>query len=164
MKFAIKHEIKGRIRAHALQTRMTLEQADRMQYYLESQNMITSAKVQNRTGDFVVYYVGDREEVIETLRKFEYEKVDLPEKYIQNSGRGLNQKYWDKLIESVILHFGNKIFLPYPIRSGITAVKSIKYLWTGVRVLLKGKIEVPVLDATAIGVSVFCWISKQQVQ
>ena len=67
----------------------------------------------------------------------------------------LNQEYWDKLVETVIYHYGNKLFLPYSVRACITAVKSVKYLWMGVRTLAKGKIEVPVLDATAIGVSMF---------
>ena len=69
--------------------------------------------------------------------------------------RELNQEYWDKLVETVIYHYGNKLFLPYSVRACITAVKSVKYLWMGVRTLTKGKIEVPVLDATAIGVSMF---------
>ena len=155
MKFVIKHEIKGRIRAHAAQYRMTFEQADRMQYYLESQEMITSAKVQNRTGDFTICYKGNREKVIKLLQTFRYEEVDIPENYAQNSGRELNQEYWDKLVETVIYHYGNKLFLPYSVRACITAVKSVKYLWMGVRTLAKGKIEVPVLDATAIGVSMF---------
>ena len=105
MKFVIKHEIKGRIRAHAVQYRMTFEQADRMQYYLESQDMITSAKVQNRTGDFTICYKGDREKVIKLLQTFRYEEVDIPENYAQNSGRELNQEYWDKLVETVINYF-----------------------------------------------------------
>ena len=77
MKFVIKHEIKGRIRAHAVQYRMTFEQADRMQYYLESQDMITSAKVQNRTGDFTICYKGDREKVIKhsVMRKLTFRKI-----------------------------------------------------------------------------------------
>ena len=139
MKFVIKHEIKGRIRAHAVQYRMTFEQADRMQYYLESQDMITSAKVKNRTGDFTICYKGDREKVIKLLQTFRYEEVDIPENYAQNSGRELNQEYWDKLVETVIYHYGNKLFLPYSVRACITAVKSVKYLWMGVRTLAKGK-------------------------
>ena len=74
MKFVIKHEIKGRIRAHAVQYRMTFEQADRMQYYLESQDMITSAKVQNRTGDFTICYKGDRDKH-SVMRKWTFRKI-----------------------------------------------------------------------------------------
>lgn len=105
--------------------------------------MITSAKVQNRTGDFTICYKGDREKVIKLLQTFRYEEVDIPENYAQNSGRELNQEYWDKLVETVIYHYGNKLFLPYSVRACITAVKSVKYLWMGVRTLAKGKIEVP---------------------
>ena len=74
--------------------------------------------------------------------------------YLQNSGRELNREYWDKLVNKVFLYGANKIFLPNPIRECITLTKSVKYLWNGVRTLASRKIEVPVLDATAIGVSI----------
>lgn len=57
----------------------------------------------------------------------------------------------------VILHYGTKLFLPISVRDVIATVKSVKYVCEGVRTLLKGKIEVPVLDGTAIGVSVIPW-------
>ena len=87
------------------------------------------------------------------LRHFSYQKVDVPETFLQNSGRELNRTYWDKLVNKVVLRMGSKMFLPYPIRAGITMVRSVKYLWAGVSALAKGRIEVPVLDGTAIGVS-----------
>lgn len=113
MKFQIKHEIKGRIRIHAAQTRMTFAQADTLQYYLTGYD------------------------------------------FIKNSGREMNRFYWDKLMDQVILHYGTQIFLPMSIRAGIATMKSVKYIWEGLCTLAKGKIEVPVLDGTAIGVSVF---------
>ncbi|HIX59699.1 MAG TPA: heavy metal translocating P-type ATPase [Candidatus Blautia gallistercoris] len=153
MKFVIRHEIKGRIRIHILQSRMTFEQADRLQYYLSRQSFITSAKVRERVQDASICYQGEREAVIQALRKFRYQNVKVPETYLQNSGRQMNREYWDKLVNRVVLHVGMKIFFPYSIRSKIITLKALKYLWNGIRTLAKRRIEVPVLDATAIGVS-----------
>lgn len=153
MRFVIKHEIRGRIRIHVLQNRMTDEQADTLQYYLSRQKFVTAVKVQERMQDVVICYVGNREEMIQVLQKFQYEQAEVPDVFLQNSGRALNREYWDKLVNKVVLHTGNKLFLPYPLRAGIAAVKSIKYIWEGIATLAKGKMEVPVLDATAIGVS-----------
>lgn len=155
MKFVVKHEIKGRIRVHFCQKRMTFEEADTLQYYLDSQEMITSSKVQERTQDATICYTGEKSAVIALLRSFHYEKVDVPDVYRQNSGRETNREYWDKLVTKVVVHYGNKLFLPMPIRTVITGVKSVKYIYQGIHTLLQCKIEVPVLDATAIGVSMF---------
>lgn len=155
MKFVVKHEIKGRIRVHFYQKRMTFEEADTLQYYLDSQEMITSSKVQERTQDATICYTGEKSAVIALLRSFQYEKVDVPDVYRQNSGRETNREYWDKLVTKVVVHYGNKLFLPMPIRTVITGVKSVKYIYQGIHTLLQRKIEVPVLDATAIGVSMF---------
>ena len=155
MKFVVKHEIKGRIRVHFCQKRMTFEEADTLQYYLDSQEMITSSKVQERTQDATICYTGEKSAVIALLRSFHYEKVDVPDVYRQNSGRETNREYWDKLVTKVVVHYGNKLFLPMPIRTVITGVKSVKYIYQGIHTLLQRKIEVPVLDATAIGVSMF---------
>ena len=155
MKFVVKHEIKGRIRVHFCQKRMTFEEADTLQYYLDFQEMITSSKVQERTQDATICYTGEKSAVIALLRSFQYEKVDVPDVYRQNSGRETNREYWDKLVTKVVVHYGNKLFLPMPIRTVITGVKSVKYIYQGIHTLLQRKIEVPVLDATAIGVSMF---------
>ena len=155
MKFIIKHEIKGRMRVHLLQNRMTFEQADTLLYYLSSQKLVTGVKVREKTQDATINFVGDREEVIRALKVFHYETAKVPETYLKNSGRELQNEYWEKLVNKVVMRMGSKMFLPVSVRSVITAVKSVKYLWHGVRTIAKGKLEVPVLDATAIGVSIF---------
>ena len=152
MKFVIKHEIKGRI--HILQSRMTFEQADTLEYYLSNNKMVTSVKVRERLQDATISYIGAREDIIKLLTSFKYDNVEVPDVYLQNSGRELNREYWDKLVNKVFLYGANKVFLPNPIRECITLTKSVKYLWNGVRTLANRKIEVPVLDATAIGVSI----------
>jgi len=154
MKFVIKHEIKGRIRIHILQSRMTFEQADTLEYYLSNNKLVTSVKVRERLQDATISYIGSREDIIKLLTSFKYNNVEVPDVYLQNSGRELNREYWDKLVNKVFLYGANKIFLPNPIRECITLTKSVKYLWNGVRTLANRKIEVPVLDATAIGVSI----------
>lgn len=155
MKFQIKHEIKGRIRIHAAQKRMTFAQADTLQYYLTGYDFVQSVKIRERTCDITISFSGDREDVIHVLRRFSYERIEVPEEFIKNSGREMNRFYWDKLVNQAILHYGTKIFLPMSVRAGIATVKSVKYIWEGLCTLAKGKIEVPVLDGTAIGVSVF---------
>lgn len=155
MRFVIKHEIRGRIRVHVLQKRMTYEQADTLYYYLNRKQNVTSVKVYERSQDVTVSYVGSREEIIRLLKQFSYETTEVPDAFLQNSGRQLNDMYWEKLVNKVVLRGANKLFLPYTLRAGITIIKSIRYIWQGIQTLMKGKIEVPVLDATAIGVSIF---------
>lgn len=153
MKFYIKHESRGRIRIHLAQKRMSSVQAETLLYYLQNQKQVSVAKVYDRTGDAVICYQGERSEIIRMVQTFHYEKVELPTGLIESSGRELNNEYQEKLISKVIYHFGRKWFLPAPIRTAYTAVVSVKYIWKGIQTLAKGKIEVPVLDATAIGVS-----------
>jgi heavy metal translocating P-type ATPase len=154
LKFKIEHEIKGRLRIHIIQNGMTCEQADILQYYLTGQLMVTAVKVRERTQDVTVSYIGDRDKMFEVLKAFSYETVDVPEVYIDNSGRRLNDEYWQKLINKLVLRMGNKFFLPAQIKAGITVLKSVKYIWNGIKTLAARKIEVPVLDATSIGVSI----------
>ena len=154
MKFIIKHEIKGRLRIHVFQERMTDTEADTLCWFLEKQENVTDAKVYERTADAVICYRGDREELLNMLRGFSYEKVDVPENVLASSGRKLNSAYREKLIAKLVLHYGGKMIIPYPLRKIWLTVKAAGYIWKGLKCLRKRKIEVPVLDATAIGVSV----------
>ncbi len=154
MKFIIKHEIRGRMRIHICQQTMSFRQADMLLYYLQAQDKVTRAKVYERTADAVIYYQGSRENVMERIKAFRYDRVEVPEEVLDNSGRELNTGYREKLIGKVVMRFMGKIFLPVPVRNVYTAWKSIGYIYQGIRCLMKGKIEVPVLDAAAIGVSV----------
>lgn len=153
MKFYIKHESRGRIRIHLAQKRMSSVQAETLLYYLQNQNQVSFAKVYDRTGDAVICYEGERAAVIRMIQLFHYEEVELPTGLLESSGRALNNEYQEKLISKVIYHFGRKWLLPAPICAIYTTVVSVKYIWKGIQTLAQGKIEVPVLDATAIGVS-----------
>lgn len=153
MKFVIKHEIRGRIRVHLIGKAMSFAQADTLQYQFEQMKDVTAVKVQERTMDVTICYIGSRKHIIMALGQFSYDKVEVPEVYLKNSGREMNRFYWDKLVDQTVVHFVNKIFLPAPLRAGIATVRSVKYIVQGVKTLAKRKIEVPVLDATAISVS-----------
>ena len=153
MRFKIEHEIRGRVRLHICQKRMTCRQADQLEYFLTKLNGVISVKVVERNQDVVICYSDNREEMLRTIQRFSYEKAEAPESYLQNSGREMNGEYWEKMVNHVVLHYGKKIFLPLPVRTFLTTLKSVKYIWKGVRTLAKCRIEVPVLDATAIGVS-----------
>lgn len=153
MKFTIKHESRGRMRVHMEQYRMTYEQADTLLYVIHNHRNVTFVKVYDRTADAVIEYVGDREEIIELLRHFHYESANVPQTVIKTSGRELNNSYQEKLIGSVVWHYSKKLLLPLPIRIALTIGRSVKYIGIGLKCLLQRKIEVPVLDATAITVS-----------
>lgn len=142
------------MRVHFLGSTMTYRQADTLLYYLENKSEVISAKVYERTGDAVIRYKGDRRRILEMLRSFCYDKVVVPNEVLETSGRALNAAYQEKIIDKILFRWMRKWFLPYPMTALYTAAMSVKYIYQGLKILCKGKIEVPVLDATAIGVSI----------
>ncbi len=154
MKFKIKHEIKGRIRVRAIMKHMTAKEADLLEYALSNKEGITSVRVNERTADVVLCYKIDRATVLSYLRKCHVDEIEAPESYLAHSGRTLNNEYWDKLVGTVVWRCTKNLFVPAPIRTCITLAAAIPYIWKGVKTLAKGKLEVPVLDATAITISI----------
>lgn len=154
MKFTIKHEIPGRIRIHMEQKQMSYKEADTLLYYLDTLEYVTQAKVYRRTADACVCFSGKRELLIQALRKFRYTSVKVPDEVLTNSGRQLNDIYQEKLIGKVLFHYAGKIFLPYPVRKAVVLWKAVHYLKEGWKSLARRKLEVAVLDASAIGISV----------
>lgn len=142
------------MRVHFLGSAMTYRQADTLLYYLEKKSEVISAKVYERTGDAVIRYKGNRRRILEMLRSFCYDKVVVPNEVLETSGRALNAAYQEKIIDKILFRWMRKWFLPYPMTALYTAAMSVKYIYQGLKILCKGKIEVPVLDATAIGVSI----------
>jgi len=154
VKFRIKHEIRGRIRIHMEQKRMTHEQADILLFYLQNIDGVFRSDVYDRTADATIHYKGNRETIIEGLRRFRYEEVEVPNGLLETSGRAMNAEYQEKLVDKILFHYGRKFLLPYPISAAYTTIMSAKYIWKGIKTLMERKLEVPVLDATAIGVSI----------
>ena len=157
MKFQIKNESKRRIRMHMSVYRMSYVQADTLQYFLTELSCVNQVKVNDQTCDVTVYYSGekaDRQDMLKKLQTFHYEDVEVPEHFIQNSGRALNAEYQDKLVWNVAFHYARKWFLPAPLNACYNTIAAIPYVVKGLKCLRNRKIEVPVLDGTAIGVSV----------
>ena len=154
MKFIIKHDVPGRIRVHMDASGMTFTQADTLQYYLKNLQGVTNAKVYERTADAVVEYRCSRKTVIEAIAKFRYSNVEVPEDVLATSGRAINSHYTEKLADQVLWRMTKKLFIPAPVCAVLTTVSSMKYIYKGIRTLIDRKLEVPVLDATAIGVSI----------
>ena len=154
MKFIIKHDVPGRIRVHMDASGMTFTQADTLQYYLKNLQGVTNAKVYERTADAVVEYRCSRKTVIEAIARFRYSNVEVPEDVLATSGRAINSHYTEKLADQVLWRMTKKLFIPAPVCAVLTTVSSMKYIYKGIRTLLARKLEVPVLDATAIGVSI----------
>lgn len=154
MRFIIKHEIKGRLRIHFMQERMSCEEADTLLYFLNGLSNVTGAKVYERTADATISYTENRQKIIQALKTFRYGDIQVPADVLESSGRKLNAKYQEKLILKAFLHYGRIAFLPCQVRAAYIVLKSVKYIWKGVRCLAKGKMEVSVLDATAIGISI----------
>lgn len=154
MKFVIRHESDKRMRVHFAVSRMTYKEADILLYFLNNTKNITFAKVYERTADAVIEYKGKRTDIINALRRFHYKDIEVPAAITDNSSRQVNAEYQEKLVTKIALHYATKFFMPLPVRSLIVVSKSFKYIGNGIKTLLRHKIEVPVLDATAIGVSI----------
>lgn len=143
------------MRIHVVsQKKMTHEEADTLEYFFHVQKKVTSAKVYDRIGDVAIEYTCERDELIELLKNYEKENVELPTGLIENSGRALNDKYKERLVLHVLLHYIKKMFLPAPLRYALVGIGSVRYMVEGIKSLWKRKLEVSVLDATAIAVSV----------
>ena len=154
MKFVIRHEIRGRVRVHIYQKDMSIRQADLLHYYLCTLPGVKAVRVYERTADAAVVYEGSRGEILEGIQGFSYDNERIRELVPKNSGRALNREYKERLVQKVMARAFTKSFLPPPVRAVYTAVRSIRYLLKGIRCLLRGKLEVEALDATAIAVSV----------
>lgn len=151
MKCKILHESAGRMRVHACGGKMSLQQADVLEYYLAAVPGVTGVKVFDRTGDAIILFSARREEIVLALSKFCYQKYAglVPE----HTGRALNRSYQDQLTFTVLRRFAGQLFLPFWLRAGLAVLRSVPYLYRGLAALAKGKIKVSVLDATAITVS-----------
>jgi heavy metal translocating P-type ATPase len=154
MKCTILHEGRGRMRVHVCNVRMTLHRADVLEAYLNHHDAIEKATVYERTGDVVLYYRGRRADAVQALSRYKFDQPELDALVTTADSRKLNQEYQEKMCDLVAGHFFRKLFLPAPIRAAYTVWRSIAFVWKGVRCLLRRRLEVEVLDALSIGVSV----------
>ena len=151
MKCRILCETKGRIRVRIIRYRMTMAQADKLQYYLQAVDGVDKVKVHDRTCDAIIWYRGTRDSVLRALSLFDYEttEVTMPE----HTGRAMQREYEDRLFFQISRHLVKRFILPAPVSAAMTAVQSVPYILKGIRSLLHRRLEVPVLDAAVIATS-----------
>lgn len=154
MKCKILHESRGRIRVHLMCNRMTLHDADILEYYMRNIDGVTSVKVYDRTQDAIIIYKTERKNIIRALAKFSFKAKEAIELVPEHTSRQLHRDFEDKLIFTTVSHIATKLFLPVPIRTALTLFRSIKYIKKGLKALLNRKLSVSVLDATAVSVSI----------
>lgn len=154
MKFKILHNMRGRMRIHVMTNEMTDLQADKLEYDLAAQDMILTAKVYERTSDVVITYAGERQLLLSYLQTYYYRRKVEEDETLARSGRAMNRKYWDKLVNRVVLRMGSKLFVPAPIRTGLVLAKSLSYIKKALSCVGRRKIEVPLLDGIAITTSI----------
>lgn len=154
MRFEICHEIRGRMRVRIDEGVMTFERADALQYFLERVDGVESVRVNERTRCAVVVYTCPRETVVGFLGGFSFDASQVPSQVLEMSGRAMDAEYRDRLISRVMRWAANRLFCPMPLRVASTAIGAAKYIARGVRTLARRKLEMPVLDAAAIGVSI----------
>lgn len=154
MKCTIQHDIPGRIRVHLCCGRMSLHQADVLEYYLRRLEGVESVKVYDRTQDAVVLYSGSRDRVIRSLAAFSFPKAEAMGLVPEHTSRALNREFEDKLTGTVIRRCLSQLFLPVPLASAIAVIRSVKYIREALRALLHGQLTVAVLDGTAVAVSI----------
>ena len=153
MKCLVLHESQGRLRVHLCINRMTLHSADVLEYYLRGVAGVTDVKVYDRTCDATVIYSGARADVIKAFAAFSTAKAETEVSVPEHTARALNREFEDKLVSAVLKRFSSKLFLPLPLRSAIAVYHSLHYIKAGLKALIKGRLSVSVLDATAVTVS-----------
>ena len=153
MKCKILHESAGRIRVHLNCRRMTLHQADVLEYYLRNMDGVREVSVFDRTQDAVIVYRADRAALVHALAAFSFDKAETMDLVPDHTTRELNREFEDKLSWTVIRRVISKLFFPLPVTTALAIYHSIKYIREGLSALLHGKLSVAVLDATAVTVS-----------
>ncbi len=150
MKYSIKHEIRSRIRVHFAMRRMTFREADTLDYYLQSFPEVLKAQVHERTADAVIFYEGDRARILEILKGFSFESTNVPERVFESSGREASAAYSDRIVGSILMHYGKSLLLPFRVRLVWDGIKAVKYILRGFRTIRNRRLQVELLDAIAI--------------
>ena len=153
MKFQIKHECRGRIRVQMAQSRMTMEQADLLEAWLQALPEVERAVVHERTRCAVIEYRGSRRVILDALGRFTYQSKALEQLAPIHSTRALTRTYEEKLVGMVAFKAIRTLFFPAPLRAAYTVLKSIPYLFRAVRCLFRGQLQVEVLDGISVGLS-----------
>ena len=150
MNFTILHELKNRIRLHLPMKRLSFREADIFDYYLRSFKEIGEVRVYERTADAVIFFDCDRSRITTIVKDFSFEDVQVPESVFECSGRELSAGYYDKVVTTVILHYARRLILPFAIRRWLDIAKAVGFIYRGLKTLRNRRLQVELLDATAI--------------
>lgn len=153
MEYTLEHMAKGRVRIRMKSSALSFDQADCIEYYLKRLPFVTSVKTYLRTGGVAITYLGNINSLLKKLDDFSYENVTVPERFGKHSSRKLNEEYKEKLIKTISLRYFMKSVMPQVFGFAYITIRSLKFIYTGLKSLAKGKVDVSVLDATAIGTS-----------
>lgn len=154
MRFAIRHEIKNRIRVHLPMDHLSFREADTLEYYLRSFEEVTEVRVYERTADAAVRFTGERSGIIAIFREFSFDDIQVPERVFESSGREMASRYYDKIATTVIIHYAKRLILPFYIRRVLDTVKLVRYIWRGLRTIRNRQLQVELLDAMAVTAAV----------
>ena len=154
MNFTIRHELKNRIRLHLPVKRLSFREADILEYYLRGFDEISDVRVYERTADAVIFFDCDRSRITEIVRAFSFDDVQVPERVFECSGRELSAGYYDRVVTTVILHYARRLILPFAIRRVLDIIKTVGYIWRGLKTLKNRRLQVELLDAIAISSAV----------
>ena len=150
MEFTIKHEIRKRVRVHLSMKRMSFKEADTLEYYLKGFDEISQIRIYERTADVALVFDCDRSYILKIINDFSFDDIEVPERVFECSGRELAARYHDKLATTIILHYGKRLVLPVYIRRIWDLIKTVGYIWRGLKTLKNGHLQVELLDAMAI--------------
>ncbi len=150
MKYVIKHENRNRIRFHLPMSRFSFRQADILEYYLLSYDEVIEVRIYERTADAVIIYSGERARTLEIIRDFSFESTKVSDRQLECSGRELNAYYRDRIVTSIIMHYGKRLIVPAPIRRIWILIKTARYIIRGLKTIGKGGLKVELLDSIAI--------------
>ncbi|MCR5054637.1 MAG: heavy metal translocating P-type ATPase [Lachnospiraceae bacterium] len=150
MDFIIKHESKNRLRVHLPMKRVSFKEADTLEFYLQGYSELSGIKVYERTADAAFFFSCERDRALDILSSFSFEGLKVPEKVFESSTRQLSSECFEKIVTSVLLHFGKRLILPVSFRRIWATVKAVKYVWKGLKTVPSGRLKVELLDAIAI--------------
>lgn len=153
MNATILHESQGRIRIKLKQKRMTLEQADLLEAWLQSRAWAHQVTVHERTCCVIIYYAGDRKPVLDDIRSFSWTQAQHAIALPDHSSRALNREFEEKLVSKIVVKAACMLFLPPPVRIARVIWRMIPFVRRGLRCLLRGRIQVELLDALSISIS-----------
>ena len=153
MKCKILYKSKNRLRVHLFHKNMSLKEADIVEYYFRNIPQVKDVQVFDRTSDVVVLFRDDINEIINAFASFHMKDVNNLSLVPTHTTRELNREYENKLVDTICFHYIKKFFFPLSIKNFLTLINSFKYIKEGLKALFTNGLTVPVLDATAVSVS-----------